>query len=176
MPVSSLSIFVLENAVSFLNVTLKHNGFNFISNEYIFWKRLSFNVKCHKCWQSKLGQEASLSLLDKVSSSIKGLWGVAVLPSPSLVPYCLWFCTPSSRYPHYPVTPAWQCAFILAHVIPSTQNTLPTHPRSLSFSWWSMRSPPRSLPSWISLPITATSTAAIHTPNWQPDSPSFFTF
>lgn len=91
--------------------------------------------------KSKLGQEASLGLLDKVSSSEKGLWGVAVLPSSSLVPYCPWLCIPSSRHPHYPATPTWQHAFILARVIPSNQNTLPTHPRSLSFSWWSMCSP-----------------------------------
>ena len=56
--------------------------------------------------KSKLGQEASLGLLDKVSSSEKGLWGVAVLPSSSLVPYCPWLCIPSSRHPQYPATPA----------------------------------------------------------------------
>ena len=91
--------------------------------------------------KSKLGQEASLCLLDKVSSSENGLWVVAFLPSSSLVPYCPWFCIPSSRHPHYPASPAWQCAFIFVHVTPSTQSTLPTHPRSLSFSWWSMCSP-----------------------------------
>lgn len=36
--------------------------------------------------KSKLGQEASLCLLDKVSSSENGLWVVAFLPSSSLVP------------------------------------------------------------------------------------------
>lgn len=126
--------------------------------------------------KSKLGQEASLGLLDSQLFYKRplGCGGPALPLTGSLPPVVLRSQLQISSLPCDP-------RVTMRLHLGTCYSFHPEYPCSSS-SIFKLQlvihalSPPRSRPSWISLPITATSTAAIHTPNWEPDSPSFFTF